>query len=381
MRICLVYDRLYPVTIGGAERWLRDLAVRLAEAGHQVTYVTMRRWELDDEPRLPGVDIIGVTEGGESHVEGRRAVGPPLLFGVAVFRHLVRHGHRYDVVHTASFPYFPVLASALARPRGSYRLVVDWFEVWTRGYWRSYAGPFLGTVGWLVQRLCIRATQRAFCLSRMHARRLLAEGFRGEVTVHPGLYAGPVGSTPSEVVESGAVVYAGRYVREKRVPALVRGFAVALRRRPQLRLDLYGDGPERENVERLVVELGLSANVQVHGHRGEAEVESAVANAACLATASEREGYGLVVVEAAARGTPSVVVRGPENAATELVAEGVNGAIAGSADPNELASAILRVLDGGAPLRASTAHWFEENAASLRIERSISEVIESYATR
>ena len=223
-------------------------------------------------------------------MEGRRAVGPPLLFGAAVFRHLVRHGHRYDVVHTASFPYFSVLAAALARSRGSYRLVVDWYEMWTRSYWRSYAGPLIGTVGWLVQRLCIRATQRAFCISRLHARRLLAEGFRGEVTVLRGLYAGPMGSTPPEVVDAGAVVYAGRHVREKRVPALVRGFAAALRQRPQLRLDLYGDGPEREDVERLVVELGLSEAFRYMGPRGEAEVERAVASAACLATASEREG-------------------------------------------------------------------------------------------
>ena len=368
MRVCLVYDRLYPHSIGGAERWLRDLAVRLAQAGHQVTYVTTIQWEKENAPQLPGVNIIGVTDSRRSHVEGRRAVGPPLLFGVAVFRHLVRHGHRYDIVHTASFPYFPVLAAALARSRGSYRLVVDWFEVWTRPYWRSYAGPLIGTVGWLVQRLCIRATQRAFCLSRMHARRLLAEGFRGEVTVHPGLYAGPVGSTPSEAVEPGAVVYAGRYVREKRVPALVRGFAAALRRRPELRLDLYGDGPERENVERLVVELGLAECVQVHGHRGEAEVEGAVASASCLATASEREGLGLVVVEAAARGTPSVVVSGPENAATELVAEGINGAIAESAEPEELADAILRVVDGGQLCELLRLTGSRRTLASLRIE-------------
>ena len=37
---------------------------------------------------------------------------------------------------------------------------------------------------------------------------------------------------------------------------------------------------------------------------------------------SRREGYGLVVVEAAARGVPSVVVADPDNAATELVQEG-----------------------------------------------------------
>jgi glycosyltransferase involved in cell wall biosynthesis len=84
------------------------------------------------------------------------------------------------------------------------------------------------------------------------------------------------------------------------------------------------------------------------------------------------------VVEAAARGTPSVVVAGPENAATELVADGVNGAIARSAEPDDLAAAILRVLDAGATLRASTARWFEENASHLRLDRSLEVVVREY---
>ncbi len=44
MRICIVYDCLYPYTIGGGERWYRNLAEHLAEAGHEVTYLTLRQW-------------------------------------------------------------------------------------------------------------------------------------------------------------------------------------------------------------------------------------------------------------------------------------------------------------------------------------------------
>jgi hypothetical protein len=44
MRICLVYDCLYPHTVGGAERWYRDVAERLAAEGHEVTYLTLRQW-------------------------------------------------------------------------------------------------------------------------------------------------------------------------------------------------------------------------------------------------------------------------------------------------------------------------------------------------
>ena len=116
----------------------------------------------------------------------------------------------------------------------------------------------------------------------------------------------------------------------------------------------------------------------VAGHRPEEEVGAALARAACLATASEREGYGLVVVEAAARGTPSVVVDGPENAATELVADGINGAIAPSPEPHDLAAAILRVVEAGPALRASTAQWFEQNASRLQLDSSLKLVVRAY---
>ena len=114
------------------------------------------------------------------------------------------------------------------------------------------------------------------------------------------------------------------------------------------------------------------------GRRSESEVAAAIARSACLATASEREGYGLVVVEAAAHGTPSVVVDGPENAATELVREGVNGAVAESPSPDSLGAAISRVVDSGPTLRESTARWFAENAPILRIDRSLELVEQGY---
>jgi glycosyltransferase involved in cell wall biosynthesis len=167
-------------------------------------------------------------------------------------------------------------------------------------------------------------------------------------------------------------------VREKRVPALVRAFAEARGQRPNLRLEIYGDGADRGAVEAVVRKLGLEQSIHVLGRRAEAEINTAFARAACVATASEREGYGLIVVETAAAGTPSVVVAGPENAATELVHEGVNGAIARDASADELAAALLRVVDAGTPLRESTADWFAANADKLTLERSLEVVLRAY---
>jgi glycosyltransferase involved in cell wall biosynthesis len=379
VRVCLVYDHLFPQTVGGMERWFRDLALRLAQLGHEVTYLTMRHWD-DAAPALPGVRVLGLTRPGRVYSESRRTFGPPLRFGLAVTRHLRRHGRDYDVVHTGSFPYFPLLAAGALRRRSGYRIVVDWAEVWTRQYWRHYAGTSAGTVGWLVQRACVRVPHRAHCLSRLHAHRLVAEGYRGTPVLLPGLYEGS-GDTPApNGVDPSLVVYAGRHVKEKRVPALVEGFARARSARPELRLELYGDGPDRPSVEALVANLGLQQGVRIVGRRPEQEVAAALARAACVVTASEREGYGLVVVEAAAHGTPSVVVAGPENAATELIVDGVNGVIAPSARPHDLAAAILRVVDAGPPLRESTGRWFETNAGTLRLDRSLDVVVREYAS-
>ncbi len=378
-RVCLVYDHLFPQTVGGAERWMRDLALHVAATGHDVTYVTMRHWDETEVPNLTGVRVLGLTPAGRVYRRERRTLMPPVRFGLAVARHLWRHGSEYDIVHMASFPYFPLLAASAIARRRRYALVVNWLEIWTKEYWRRYAGTAIGTIGWLVQQACVTMPHTAYCFSRLHAERLREAGYSGLPVLLPGLYTGPVHLAPVAQVDRALIVYAGRHVQEKRVDRLVRGFALARERRPHLRLELYGDGPERAHVQELARTLGLDSSVLQHGRRPEEEVADAIARAACLVTASEREGYGLVVVEAAAQGTPSVVVAGPENAATELVQDGVNGAVAPDASPASLAGAIERVIDAGPALRGSTASWFVENARTLRIDGSLERVVDDYA--
>jgi glycosyltransferase involved in cell wall biosynthesis len=378
MRVCVVYDCLFPWTVGGAERWYHGVAERLAAEGASVTYLTLRQWPRGADPGVPGVRVVAVgPRAGLYTAAGRRRVWPPLLFGAGVLWHLLRHGRSYDVVHTASFPYFGLLSAGLVLRLGQrFRLVVDWHEVWTLGYWQDYLGRFAGRVGWWVQRACARIPQRAICFSRLHAERLRREGLRGSVTVLRGEYAGEA-HPPVERYEP-VVVFAGRHIPEKRVPALVPAIASARSRAPELRAEIYGDGPERERVVALVRDLELGEIVSVPGFVEPSAVEAAIARALCLVLPSRREGYGLVVVEALARGTPVVVVADPDSAATELVAEGVNGFIAPSASPADLASSILRVRDAGPALRASTAAWFAEHADELALATSLERVLRVY---
>src|SRR5262245_54060532 len=197
VRVCIVYDCLFPHTVGGAERWYRNLSERLAAEGHEVTYLTLRQWDPGDEPDLRGVRVIAVGPRLELYAQGRRRIGPPLVFGLGVLRHLLAHGRGYDIVHTASFPYFSLLAAGLVRRLFGFRLVVDWHELWSRAYWREYLGPLGGRAGWAVQELCLRIPQQAFCFSRLYERRLREEGVRGPVTVLEGQFEGTAAEAPA----------------------------------------------------------------------------------------------------------------------------------------------------------------------------------------
>jgi len=378
MRVCLIYDCLFPYTVGGAERTYRNLAELLVADGHEVTYLTLRQWDRGVVPQVPGVTVR--TAGPRMSLysgSGRRRVLPPLVFGAGVLWHLLRFGRRYDAVHCASFPYFSLLAAALARVRAQYRLVVDWYEVWTRSYWRDYLGAAGGEIGWLVQRLCMRIPQRAFCFSQLHGARLRAEGFKGEIAILPGLWSGPL--EPMLVRDAEPlVVFAGRHIPEKRVLTIPGAIALARKSFPELRCVILGDGPDRAELLRLVTDLGLDDVIDVPGFVASERVEEEIARALCMVLPSRREGYGLVVLEAAARGTPSVVVAGPDNAAVELITEGENGFIAESSAPEELARAILAVHTGGSALRASTARWFGRNAARFSLRRTLEIEVAAY---
>jgi glycosyltransferase involved in cell wall biosynthesis len=211
----------------------------------------------------------------------------------------------------------------------------------------------------------------------MHAGRLRELGLRGPVTLLEGEYAGSVEAREPEPAEP-LVVFAARHIPEKRAPAVVPAVAAARTQLPDLRAKIFGEGPEHSAVLRAIEDAGLGDVITAPGFVEFAVVDEALRRALCMVLPSRREGYGLVVIEAAARGTPSVVAAEEDNAAAELIEDGVNGVVAASSRPDDLAAAILRVHAAGHELRLSTADWFRRNASRLSLDASLDTVVASY---
>lgn len=130
-------------------------------------------------------------------------------------------------------------------------------------------------------------------------------GWRGEVrVVHNGTDL--PGREPAASSTAERIVVLGRVVTHKRVDLVVRAFARVLSQRPGVTLDLVGTGPELPRISALVGVLGLGPTVRVHGFLPEEDKSEVLRAARLHVCASDAEGWGQVVLEAAAHGVPTL---------------------------------------------------------------------------
>jgi glycosyltransferase involved in cell wall biosynthesis len=378
LRILFVYDCLYPHTIGGFERFYRDVTERLART-HEVTYLTRVQWDRDKSPDTPpGVKLVALDCGRDLYTaSGRRRILPPLRFGLGVATYLLRHRREYDIVQTCSFPYFPMISCAAVRALGGPPIVTDWIEIWSDQYWRRYLGPIGGRIGAAVQNLCIGLTRNAFTLSELAADALRSHGYRNQIVVLKGLSTTAINAA-SDAPREPVFVFAGRHIPEKHADKIPAAIAIARQTVPQLRAKIFGDGPERGKVQDEIARLHLGDVVECPGFVPWPRLDASMRNATGLILPSEREGYGSVVIEAIARGTPAIVVRGPDNAATDLIVENTNGFVAPSVEPSVLAEQMVKLYLAGPQLRTRTLQWYREHVSQLGIDASIEQIVEVY---
>ena len=137
------------------------------------------------------------------------------------------------------------------------------------------------------------------------------------------------------------VVLVGQLIERKRVDHAVRAFAAVHAAVPDARLEIYGDGPLRDELQALITALGLDDVVTLMGYS--LDVGRAQARAACALITSSFEGSPRVVTESMSRGTPVIAYTlryGPR----DLIRDGVDGILLDTHTPAALADAIVSVL-------------------------------------
>ncbi|MCG7418124.1 glycosyltransferase [Microbacterium sp. ACRRU] len=374
--VAVAYDCLFPYSTGGGERQYRAFADELGAAGLDVDYLTAVQWDgaVPGEDRFRVIPVCGRLS--LYSVDGVRRIPAALRYAAGLFGALLRRRRAYDAVIVSGLPIFNVFAARLALLGSRTRIVVDYLEVWHRRQWVEYSGVVTGTIAWLLQRAAIAVTPLATCHSQLSATRLRREGLRGEPLVSPGLIDSAVEAAPTvSASRPPYVLYAGRHIPDKRVESLPAAVAEARTSIPDLRLVVLGSGPSTATIRGEVERVGGATWTDFPGFVDDSELDALMHGALALINPSRREGYGLVVVEANAHGTPVVLVADEGNAATELIDAGVNGVVAPTTSPADLARAIRVVADGGDDLRRSARAWYDVAVGTRTIRRTVEGIL------
>lgn len=191
-------------------------------------------------------------------------------------------------------------------------------------------------------RLALRRLRLVIAPSAFMAQVLAQDFPRTAITV---LYSGTALPVDVAAPASGTptVLYVGRLEAVKGVDDLLHAFALIAGDCPQSKLRIVGDGPEREALESLSTELGLSRVVEFAGWLPPAQLTCEYANSAVVAVPSVwPENFPLVVLEALAHGRP--VVGTNTGGIPEIIQHGLTGAIVEPRDVRAFADAVSAFL-------------------------------------
>lgn len=142
--------------------------------------------------------------------------------------------------------------------------------------------------------------------------------------------------------ELPVILGVGRLEAQKDFPNLIHAFAQVRKKKP-CRLVILGSGRDRLELDELVKKLDLKQDVAFLGFVD--NPYAYIAKAAVYVLSSAWEGFGNVLVEAMALGTPVVATDCPHGPA-EILAQGKYGFLVPVGDPNAMSEAIFQVLSG-----------------------------------
>ncbi len=278
---------------GGAELVTHEILSRLAQT-HEVTCFTASH---------PGASTSSVIDGVNVIRRGRQAT---VHFWAWRWLRKKHGGYDWIVDQINTIPFFtPLYVPAHKRVFFIHQLAREYWWRETRGVARLGA-PF----GYLAEPAMMRLYRhsRGVTGSQSTAEDLEALGIaREQVTIVPY----PLSMQPLEALTEKAeplrIVVLGRLTPAKFIEEAIRAFADVQRQVPDAVLDVVGagDDPYRRRLERMVRGLGLRG-VTFHGRVSDERKRALLSQAHVHMFSSHREGWGLVVSEAAAMGTPSV---------------------------------------------------------------------------
>lgn len=332
-------DALYPWHKGGKEIRYLHLLNGLPNHEMDVVVYSMKWW--DETPAVlvspfGSLTYRAICPRVPMYRGAKRSIAQALLFAFSTLRLLTR---KFDVIEADHMPYLQLLPLRVVAWIKRVPLVITWHEVWGADAWRQYIGR-MGVAAAFLERVCIRLPDRIVAVSAGTANKLVAMGAkRDHVDVVPN--ALDLEQLRAVVADASApeLLFVGRLVEHKQAKLAIEAAGILAARGHDVHLGVVGVGPEESRLRTQVAELGLSARVTFYqAIESQQDLWSLIRGSRVLLAPSVREGFGLVVAESLALGTPVVCALHSDNESSDLVGP-TTGSLVPAFDAQALADA------------------------------------------
>lgn len=159
-------------------------------------------------------------------------------------------------------------------------------------------------------------------------------------------------------------VAVGRLVYQKNYPRMIAIWQQIVKQYPDWTLDIYGDGEERQHIEKCIHQYNVDSSTILHGNTK--NVEEAYLSGSILLMTSHMEGLPLVLLEAMTYGIPVVAFDCPTGP-RDIITDHIDGRLIPIHDNDSFVNALSQMM-GDASLRQNMGEKARKNIARFSCE-------------
>jgi len=338
LRVLMCPEYFYP-QVGGGEVWFWQVARHLVKRGHEVHILTYKH---------PGYTTDNVIEGIHIHRLGPfpiRGVQPyfrrALIQGIGIILYGLRI--EFDIIQASqTLPLIPAKILSILKKRP---IVAVYHDVYGYHFSLRDKGVIKGLIRGSLEKMTLNQEYNGvIAVSNSTKSKLVNYGVsRNKLhVIYEGVDLEYIDSINSDKKSRLLILYVGRLVAHKCIEDLLDSFKIVQKKIQLARLMIVGTGPRRQELEAYSSQLGIEECIQFTGYVSDKKKYQLMKQADVLVLPSVMEGFGLVLIEAMACGTPVIAVDlgGPK----EVVSDNKTGFLVSPRQPKEIAEMILIIL-------------------------------------
>jgi glycosyltransferase involved in cell wall biosynthesis len=333
---------------GGGEIVFRDLAYGMNRFNHTVEVISQRHADIIDSPSKHTVNIHRIRPMLYGSPPPSLKQNIAFILGGLILGARIIANRKIDVIHANNMS--SAFIGAVLSKLFSLPLIITIHSVYGKNnFWKEWGyqpkvSRLTALIAPMAERFTIKVKSDAIhTVTHSSKNDILEIGTKSKIyVVHNGISLDDYDKICLPIEYQDYVLFIGRLVVNKNLGLLINAFKEVTKSLPHAKLVILGDGPMRNEWEKLTTSLELQSNIEFIGFVAEKMKAELLSKCSALMLPSYMEAFTLTVLEAFTMHKTVIIPK--INAAYEVVDDAVDGFIAALDNPSDWAEKILLLL-------------------------------------